>query len=455
MRLIARYAQEQESTFDVITVFDKTIRRETIPKASPSLRTLSGEHPAAAWFERKMYDDFGIRITDAADRRPLVHHEHFPSGVHPLRQAFRATHLSQERYRPYPYETVQGDGVFQVGVGPIHAGIIEPGHFHFSQAGEAMLHLEVRHFYKHRGIEKMLEGKSPHTIRPIIERISGNETIAYQIAWRDLLLQASGQTLPEGLQKRHAFLLELERIIHHLTDVGFIPNDAGFGAALAWGSGLAEQARRMMRDLTGHRFGFGAISCTTDPFDSASMRRWIASLREEFGRFREWISGIPSLWDRLDTTGTLSAAQARRYDTVGVMARASGIALDRRNTPFYAAHGFEMALQSRGDVGARFTLRLQEIDTSLIMMEHLMDDDTTTIELDTLQDGEYMSYCESSLGELFMSVTIQSGRIKRFFVRDPSFINWQTLPLLMERDIIADFPLINKSCDLSYAGNDL
>ena len=455
MRLIARYAQEREMTFEIVTVFDTTIWREETPKEAPVIPTLSREYPAALWFERKMHDDFGIRIADAFDQRPLVHQERFPRNLHPLQKAFRDTHIPPAEYRPYKYETIHGDGVFQVAVGPIHAGIIEPGHFHFSQAGEAMLHLEVRHFYKHRGIEKMLEGKSPQQARPIVERISGNETIAYQIAWRDLLLQASGQTLPVGLQKHHAFLLELERIIHHLTDVGFIPNDAGFGAALAWGSRLAEEARRMMHRLTGHRFGFGAIGFETAERDLDPVRAWIVSLREELDRFREWILDIPSLWDRFDTTGELAPARARQYATVGVMARASGQTLDRRDTSFYAEHGFVMAQQTRGDVGARFKLRLQEIDTSLTMMEHFLEKGVSRMEVDPLRDGEYMSYCESALGELFMTMTLRDGVIDRFFVRDPSFVNWQALPLLMRRDIIADFPLINKSCDLSYAGNDL
>jgi Ni,Fe-hydrogenase III large subunit len=340
-------------------------------------------------------------------------------------------------------------------VGPIHAGIIEPGHFHFSQAGEEMLHLEVRHFYKHRGIEKMLEGKSLFEAKPIIERISGNESIAYQICWRDIVLQATQQKLPLVLEKRHAFLLELERIIHHLTDLGFIPNDAGFGAALSYASKLAEDARRKMRELTGHRFGFGSIDFSNHFVDVVSMKEWIAKLLRDVEEFERWIIDIPSLWDRLDTTGVLSLKKAVKYSTVGVVARASGLTQDRRINPFYLEHGFSMASEVSGDVGARFKVRLHEVKNSLVMMEAFLQEDESSFELTALQDGAYMSFCESSIGELFMAVDIKDGLIERFFVRDPSFINWQALHLMMRRDIIADFPLINKSCDLSYAGSDL
>ena len=455
MRLIARYAKELEDAFEIITVYEDETQRELVSKEHPHIKTLAKKHPAAIWFERKMHDDFGIIIEDAFDKRPLVHQERFPRDVHPLRKDFQDNELQEAEYLPYKYEAINGDGVFQVAVGPIHAGIIEPGHFQFSQAGEEMLHLEVRHFYKNRGIEKMLEGKTLVEAKPIIERISGNESIAYQICWRDIYLQAAKQELPMALRKRHAFLLELERIIHHLTDLGFIPNDAGFGAALAFGSKLAEDARRKMQKFTGHRFGFGSIDFTNHFIDTASTKEWLRELEESIAFFEDWIMDIPSLWDRFDTTGTLAVQKAVKYDTVGVVARASGLAVDRRINDFYLQNGFIMASQLSGDVGARFKVRLAEVKNSIGMMEHFLEEDDTSLEIGTITDGSYTAFTESSLGELFMAIDIKEGVIERFFVRDPSFINWQALHIMMRSDIIADFPLINKSCDLSYAGNDL
>ncbi|QOP45928.1 NADH-quinone oxidoreductase subunit C [Sulfurimonas paralvinellae] len=455
MRLIARYAKELQNDFEIITVYEETIEKELVSKEQPKIKTLAKKYPAAIWFERKMHDDFGIIVEDAFDKRPLVQQERFPKDIHPLRKDFTNTQLEETEYIPYKYEAISGDGVFQVAVGPIHAGIIEPGHFQFSQAGEDMLHLEVRHFYKNRGIEKMLEGKTLREAKPVIERTSGNESIAYQICWRDIYLQASQQELPLALKKRHALLLELERVIHHLTDLGFIPNDAGFGAALAYGSKLAEDARRKMKELTGHRFGFGAIDFENHFIDTATFSEWLHELEESIEFFEDWIMDIPSLWDRFDTTGILSLKKALKYNTVGVVARASGLSLDRRINSFYLEHGFIMASEVSGDVGARFKVRLQEVKNSITMMQHFLEEDTSTLELSSIHDGSYHTFTESSIGELFMAIDIKDGVIERFFVRDPSFMNWQALHLMMRSDIIADFPLINKSCDLSYAGNDL
>jgi len=455
MRFIARYAKERGRVFEITTVYDTEVKKEQVDKEKPVIGTLSHEHPAALWFERKMQDDFGIIVEDAFDKRPLVHQEQFPKHVHPMRKDFHAKELECSEFQPYNYEVINGDGVFHVSVGPIHAGIIEPGHFHFSQAGERMLHLEVRHFYKYRAIEKMLEGKTLHEAKPIIERISGNESIAYQICWRDIVLQASQQELPLALQKRHAFLLELERIIHHLTDLGFIPNDGGFGAALAFGSKLAEDARRKMKEITGHRFGFGAIDFENKFVDTASLYEWLHGMQESIEYFEDWIIDIPSLWDRFDTTGVLSLKKAVKYDSVGVVARASGLATDRRLNAFYLQHGFELSSEISGDVAARFKVRISEVKNSLKMMHNLLEEDTTALHIKSVDDGEYVSFTESSIGELFMAIDIKEGVIERFFVRDASFMNWQALHVMMRKDIIADFPLINKSCDLSYAGNDL
>jgi len=455
MRLIARYAVELENEYEVITVWDGQTDRLCVPKNDPRLKTLSRTHPAAIWFERKMHDDFGIIIDDAFDNRPLVHQERFPRGVHPMQKAFTQTTLEPSEYLPYKYETIGGDGVFEVAVGPIHAGIIEPGHFQFSQAGEDILHQEVRHFYKYRAIEKMLEGKTLLQAKAIIERISGNESIAYQTAWRDIVLEATATDLPEANRKYHALLLELERIIHHLTDLGFIPNDAGFGAALAFCSKLAEEARAQMQCLSKHRFGFGAVNFEQTQIDAEGLRIYLEGLEKEIRFFEEWIMDIPSLWDRFDTTGILARSKALKYDTVGVVARASGVAIDRRDNDFYYAHGFELQTHKSGDVAARFKQRLAEVKNSIVMMRALLTEETEHVAINAVRDGEYNAYAESSLGELFMSIILKEGVIERFFVRDPSFMNWQALHLMMPGNIIADFPLINKSCDLSYAGNDL
>jgi Ni,Fe-hydrogenase III large subunit len=185
------------------------------------------------------------------------------------------------------------------------------------------------------------------------------------------------------------------------------------------------------------------------------IKFFLDTLQKEIEFFEDWIIDIPSLWDRFDTTGRLDIKKAIKYSCVGVVARASGVSIDRRINPFYIDNGFEMALEVSGDVGDRFKVRIKEIKNSLLMMKNFLNNKSVKIEKKPLKDGEYISYVESSLGEIFMAIDIKDGLIDRFFVRDPSFINWQALHIMMREDIIADFPLINKSCDLSYAGCDL
>ena len=452
MRLIARFAKENKNNYEIIDVFDKEVKRHHLDKNNPKIKTLTKKYPAAIWMERKIRDEFGIEFEESFDNRPAIKHERFPKDIYPLRKDFKDKKIEFSKFTPYKYEEISGDSVFTVPVGPIHAGIIEPGHFHFSQAGEEILHLEVRHFYKYRAIEKMMENKNPLEITKIISRISGNESIAYQKAYFDILSKASGIEISENLNKTHAILLEIERIIHHLTDLGFIPNDAGFAAALAYISKLAEEARRIFKKVTNHRFGFDAIF--NNEFDFSSLNNFLDYLKKEIKFFENWIEDIPSVWDRFDTTGRLTKEKAIKYGVVGVGARASGIKIDTRDNDFYKKYGFEVQLGIKGEVADRFRVRIKEIYNSIEIIKNMLDVKKEEFEF-SVKDGEYMSFVESSIGELFMYLNIVDGKTDRFYVRDPSHINWQAFHTTIYKDIIADFPLINKSFDLSYAGNDL
>ena len=453
MRLIARFAKDNIDNFEIIDVFDKEIKRQIVDKNNSFTDSIATKYPAAIWMERKIRDEFGIEFKGSFDNRFLVKHERFPKDIYPLRKDFNKREIEFDEFREYKYEEISGDGIFVVPVGPIHAGIIEPGHFHFSQAGEEILHLEVRHFYKYRGIEKMCEGKNPLDIRKIISRISGNESIAYQIAYFEILSKASETNINEEFKRNIYTLLEIERIIHHLLDLGFIPNDAGFGAALAFMSKLTEEARRVFQKITGHRFGFDAIKEQME-IDYSILDEFLDYLKKEVEFFRDWIEDIPSLWDRFDTTGALSKRKAIKYGVVGVGARASGIELDVRDNDFYKNYGFKMQLGEKGEVADRFRVRIKEVLNSIEIIKNFKVK-KAECKLGEFRDGEYMSFVESSIGELFMYVEVKEGKINRFYVRDPSHINWQAFHTTIYKDIIADFPLINKSFDLSYAGNDL
>jgi Ni,Fe-hydrogenase III large subunit len=454
LRLIARFAVENSDNFEVITLYDDKIEREKLDKNSAVLDSISSIYTTATWFERKIKDDYGIKIKDSFDNRPLVHHERFPQ-IHPMRKDFDVKELEFSEFLPYRYERVKGEGVYQVSVGPIHAGIIEPGHFHFSQSGERMLHLEVRHFYTYRAIEKSLEGKNLLECKKIVERISGNESIAYQMAWFDIVAQAGEFEYSEELRRYHSLLLELERLAYHLNDMGFIPNDAGFGSALSYASMLCEDVRVFLKEISGHRFGFGAVGFEVQEYDRQKVLDFMDSLEQKVKWFEDWIVDIPSLWDRFDTTGILSKSRAIKYGALGVVARASGVEIDRRDNDFYKKHGFVLQNETSGDVSARFKLRIKEIYNSIELIRNFISSTCRACVPKDFRDGEYMSFVESSIGELFMYIKLKDGVVQRFYARDPSFVNWQTLYLMMENDIIADFPLINKSCDLSYAGCDL
>ena len=454
MRLIARFAQELQEGIEIIDVYDKKLNKTLLSFDNLEIETLTKKYPAAIWMERKISDEFGVKFKDSFDTRPLLKHERFPKDIYPLRKDFKEKEIPFVEFEPYNYEVIGGDGIFQVGVGPIHAGIIEPGHFHFSQAGEEILHLEIRHFYKYRAIEKMCESKEPMAIKKIVERISGNESVAYQIAFVDILAQASNIEIPDSLKQKYATLLEIERIIHHLTDIGFIANDVGFSPALALGSKLSEEARRVFAKITGHRFGFGAIKEELT-IDYRYLIDFLEYLAKELEFFRDWIYDIPSVWDRFDTTGRLSAKKAKKYGVVGVGARASGIKVDVRDNDFYKNFGYQMQLGKKGEVSDRFKLRFDEIFNSIEMIKNFENYGFDTIDFGDFADGEYSAFSESSIGELYMYMKIKDGLVDRFFVRDPSFINWQAFHTTIYKDIIADFPLINKSFDLSYAGSDL
>jgi Ni,Fe-hydrogenase III large subunit len=452
MRLIARFAKETNKQIEIIDVFDKEIKR--VVAKDFQTETITKKYPLAIWMERKISDEFGVRFINSFDTRPLVKHERFPKNIYPLRKDFIQKEIEFSKYEPYKYEEISGDGVFVVPVGPIHAGIIEPGHFQFSQAGEEILHLEIRHFYKYRAIEKMVEGKNPFEIKKIVERISGNESVAYQIAYFKILSQATQVQIPESIKRKMAILLEFERTIHHLTDLGFIPNDAGFAPALSYMSKLTEDARRVFAKITGHRFGFGAVKEEIE-IDCILLDEFLEFLEKEVKFFEEWIEDIPSVWDRFDTTGALTKQKVKKYCVVGLSARASGVSIDRRDNEWYKNYGFEIALGEKGEVSDRFRLRIKEIYNSINLIKNLKTDINETFSFGEINDGEYMSFVESSIGELFMYMNIVEGKIDRFYVRDASFVNWQAFHTTIYKDIIADFPLINKSFDLSYAGSDL
>jgi len=451
MRLIARFAKEQESCFEIITVYDTRVVKERINKRTPALVSISKEYPTAVWFERKLSDDFGIDILYSNDKRPLLKHEHFPKNIYPMRKDFSA--LSLEYSDSLPEKLDKNHGTL---LGPIQPYHIESSQFQFFDRNGDILHFETMPFYKYRAIEKMVEGMSLDEAKPIIERISGSSSIAYQLAYLEIQLEASKRILPTSLKIKHMFFLEFERVINHLSDLGIICQSIEFKEGFSFFMKLVEYGRETMSELTGHRFGFDVINMDSSTLDLERGYRFVRHLEKELLWFEQWIKDRRIFWKKLVQQGLLSKEDASEFGLVGIMARSVNLELDRRKEDrLYREYGFVTAQEAIGDVSSRFKIRLTEIHTSVRIMRRVLDNRVLPFFLGSFLDGEYYSYVESSAGELMMYLEIKDEKIERFFVRDPSFLNAQALSRSLKGNEIDALGLIIKSIPISFSANDL
>jgi Ni,Fe-hydrogenase III large subunit/Ni,Fe-hydrogenase III component G len=424
---------------------------------------------AAQWYEREIRDMFGLIPIGHPDLRRLVRHEHWPKGTHPLKKDFRWDAILKREQGEYAFRRIEGEGAFEVPVGPIHAGIIEPGHFRFSVAGEPIMQLEVRHFWKHRGIEKLFEQQQLMSGVPLAERVSGDTTIGHSLGYCqavELLLEID---VPIRARYLRSVFLELERLHNHLGDVGAICNDTAYAVAHAHCGRLKERLMQLNDRLTGSRFlrgvnRVGGIALDLTAEQMAGIVNELHDIERDFSDIERIISANASLIDRLETTGILTERIAWDHGVMGVVGRASGIDRDlRRDRPFaaYDQLSMKVALYRYGDVRARMRVRLDEIHESVRLIRDcraqmpngpIMAEPTRKP-----QSGEWaLSAVEGWRGEiLYMVMAGHDGSIHRCKVRDPSFVNWPAIQWAVIGNIIPDFPLINKSFNLSYAGNDL
>ena len=420
MRLIARFAQEKEDFLEVITVYDDSIKKEHLDKESPHLTSIAKDFPAAIWFERKMTDDFGIKILDATDERSSIKlNDKLVTSV---------TH-------PYHLESSQ---------------------LHFMDNNKRISDFEMMPFYKHRGIEKMVEGLKLEEAREIVERIAASQTVAYQTAFLDIELQASKKSLPDMIKKRHLFLLELERIINHLTDLSILCQLMEFYDGSEFFIKYVEKGRVVMKKLTANRFGFSSVRVDSDFLNMDEVYEFLVLLGKELPQFESWIEKRDKIFKKILLLGQISKEQAIEYGLVGLMARSVGIDLDRRdNNTFLLEHDYHINMEEEGDTFSRFNIRISEIFTSLRIMRSLVINNVLPFCLGTPIDGEYYAYVESSAGEVMMYISLKDGLIERFFLRDPSFLNAQILPVALENANVSDLSLIMKSIPLNISAIDL
>jgi Ni,Fe-hydrogenase III large subunit/Ni,Fe-hydrogenase III component G len=418
--------------------------------------------PSAAWYERELRDQFGIQIDGHPDPRPLVFHENWPAEIHPMASDVRDVPWAAGDYQVLK---VDGVGVCEVPVGPVHAGIIEPGHFRFSVVGDTILHLELRHFYTHKGTEKLFQGTPVMRGALIAESVSGDNCFAHAVAYCQAVENASNTSAPPRAQALRLVGQELERMLAHIGDVGALCGDVGFSVPAAYTSRLKEELLRESADLFGTRYWrsisvAGGITKDLSSAGAGRLRQTVTSVAQEFAELAQNILETPSVQNRFESTGVLKTTVAQDLAVVGPVARASGVQLDVRNDHAYGAYRnwkFTPVTYHYGDVLSRARVRIDETAASALLLQEVLEDlpaGDVLVGLDVIKDAQGFSAVESPRGELLYWIDIRNDKIVRCHIKSPSFQNWPALPLTMPGNIIADFPLINKSFNLSYSGCD-
>jgi len=430
--------------------------------------SLGAVRPGAIRLERMMAETFGLTADGADDTRPWLDHGQWP--VHrPLGEAGPPTPRPATDYAFLPVEDASAPDssrIHQIPVGPVHAGVIEPGHFRFSCNGELVVRLEERLGYVHRGIERLMAGRMPAEAAALAARISGDSTVAHGLAFARAVESALAVEVPARAHWLRAVMAELERIANHVFDIGAICNDATFPLLLAELTVLRELTLRAAADCFGHRLMMdrvvpGGVTADLDPAGIERLRGLIAAVEPRFKRLIHVYDEKPSLHDRTVGTGITRQALVYRFGAGGHVGRAAGRGQDARRNPSYPPYDgldFEVPLLPEGDVHARVWIRAKEVEASLGLLRQLLVGLPAGPIAAALPagGGEGMALVESFRGEILTWVRIDSdGRIERCHPRDPSWFQWPLLEAAIEGNIVADFPLCNKSFNCSYAGHDL
>jgi len=434
---------------------------------TPRLRSLSADFPALNWQEREMQDWFGIVLEGHPNPRRVALHDNWPA-VNPLRKDFRIdTVLPPFEGERHIYRPAVGEGVFQVPVGPVHAGIIEPGHFSFAVAGEPILYLQLRMFYTHKGTEKRFEGLTVPRAVFLAESISGDSGFSHGTAFCQAVERACDIEVSALVGRMRTVLLEMERIYNHVADIGAIATDVGFVVANAHAGRVRERMLALNEEMTGNRLlrgmiCIGGVRRKWRPSQVAQLRKGLREVETELRSLVDLIHSSDSTRDRLETTGYLSPEKAHDLGIVGVGGRASGIDLDVRRDHPYAAYSklqFKVPVYETGDVWHRMQVRIDEVAESMRMIFALLEDDhqgSICSTWDNLPAGRCaISAVEGWRGEIVHWIrTGPDNTLERCKIKDPSLNNWPAVVEAVQGNIIADFPVINKSFNLSYSGTD-
>jgi Ni,Fe-hydrogenase III large subunit/Ni,Fe-hydrogenase III component G len=478
--MFASDEREIDGNFKIYAVFSVPGKDEffiiysSISEDDLSFPSITINIPAAHWYEREIHDMFGLVPEGHPDPRRLVFHESFPVGSHPLRRDWSAKESDLREWgegiavkQPYAFMEVQGEGITEIPVGPVHAGIIEPGHFRFSAVGETIFFLEPRLFYTHKGTEKHFETLGFFDGVRLAERISGTSSFSHSAAYCMAVERMAGIVLTEKAMAVRTLLLELERLYNHIGDIGNMCAGTGLAVAYAKGAVIKEQLMQLNEKLTGSRYlrGINAIGgVTRDAFlKKDHIMTVLDVVTKEYKSLMKLLLGTVSHMDRAEGTGRLSREIALKLGVTGVAARASGINDDIRKAHphlLYERLHFEPHTTSRGDVFARMMMRAEETECSISMIDTLFETSydgaliTEKKEIPPLSSA--LGYTETPRGSVFYWVKSDAnGRPLRVKFRSPSYCNWPVVPFAVHGNIVPDFPLCNKSFNLSYSGCDM
>lgn len=431
----------------------------------PDISTL---FPVATRMQRAIRDLLGINAHGASDNRPWLSHGAWPDNFFPLRKENTGKEISSHlQVDDYQFVSVAGEGVHEIAVGPVHAGIIEPGHFRFSVVGEKTLRLEELLGYTHKGIDKAFEDFSALEGYRLAGRISGDSTVAYSWSYCMSLESMWKWRVPKRALWLRAIALERERVGNHLGDLGAIANDAGFAFGLSQFMRLREDWLRLNKRLCNHRLMMdficpGGVGRDFDLDEVAQIRQQCNDIEGEVRRLQGIYDDHSGLQDRFLTTGTVSNELAMRLGLIGLAGRASGVVHDIRvDAPSepYTELLVNISMRDKGDVAARVDVRFDEVFEALRLIRYLIDNLPGGAIFDEshrrVSSGSSAGWIEGWRGGIFTALDVDStGRILRCHVHDPSWQNWPVIEYAVIGDIVPDFPLINKSFNLSYSGHD-
>ncbi|MDP1701263.1 MAG: NADH-quinone oxidoreductase subunit C [Aestuariivirga sp.] len=433
----------------------------SVPLKRGSFPSVAKNHAAAIRLERTLRDLHGIEPKGLPDQRNWIDHGKWPSPP---------PGLKKNAARPdtaYAFLAAEGEGLHQIAVGPVHAGIIEPGHFRFTANGEAVVRLEERLGYVHKGIEALCRGADIATAARIAARISGDSTVAYSYAYALAIEAALKWRPPPRAVLLRAVMAEIERLSHHVNDVGAICNDASVVVLHAHCTLLREDILQTANQCFGHRMMMdcivpGGVAGDLSAEGADAIEALLARCATGFEAVVRVYDEAPSLQDRTVSTGIVSAELVQRFGAGGHVGRASGRAFDTRfNFPYapYQGLDFTMALHSEGDVDARVWIRIEEVRSSMALIRQMLKllvPGPLMSPSPKARAGEGAAMVESFRGDVFVAVRLDDrARLANFHGRDPSCFQWPLLEAAIEGNIVADFPLCNKSFNCSYSGHDM